>query len=69
MLSLLTKGTQNKALQLVLVKMISHFILVMSDDITSWDPTGAGISANPGWDATKCIIAGWQSYAVDKYRG
>ena len=30
------------------VEMFSHFILSLSDDITFWDPSSAGISANLG---------------------
>ena len=33
--------------------MFSHLIFTLPDDITSLDPSGAGISANPGWSCIK----------------
>ncbi len=46
--SFVQDGHSKRALLLVLVEMFSHLIFTLPDDITSWDPPGAGISANPG---------------------
>ncbi len=35
--------------------MFCHFILLLPDNITSWDPTGTVISATPEWSDH----AGW----------
>ncbi len=53
---------------LVLVEMFSHLIFTPPDDITSWDQSGAGISANPGWSYPTKTAGQSKSLPVVKYQ-